>query len=199
MAQVQSLVGKPRYHKPRDADTRKKNYTCLNFSLVRDTILYPVANKPPLYTRERDYSTFQGYFPYKHSWKDCLKHMQLMSLPIRHAERGERIENYLPKPHMIPKYTQGIFGDERSILWGGCCYYFHPQVTCLSKDIELVRVSGEPTLCVEYTHTLGRRSSLPLTWPSFSYFRLCEWVAEKDRKERKNFKSWRKRSKNGVF
>ena len=25
MAQVQSLVGKPRYHKPRDADTHKKN------------------------------------------------------------------------------------------------------------------------------------------------------------------------------
>ena len=61
-AQVQSLVGELRYHKPCDADTQKKHYTCLNFALVRDTILYPMANKPLFYTRERDYSTFQGYF-----------------------------------------------------------------------------------------------------------------------------------------
>ena len=39
MAQVQSLVGELRYHKPCDADTQKKHYTCLNFALVSQSLV----------------------------------------------------------------------------------------------------------------------------------------------------------------
>ena len=118
MAQVQSLVGELRYHKPCDADTHKKALYLLKLCPSERYYLIPNGKQTsPLYQRERlvyiprlfpvqtllkrlfethavDVSTHKTCRKMRKNWE--------LSPQITH----ERIENYLPKPQLKDQFFE---------------------------------------------------------------------------------------------
>lgn len=73
-----------------------------------------------------------------------------------------------------------------------CINWDTAKVHYISNIIELASVSGKHA----HAH-LSRNWVLSLTCPSVSYFRLCKWVTEGERKKKKKGKAEEKPKKSG--